>query len=148
MPRPTEDLFRLAESENIDVDAFNFDSRILGIYIRHPALDKPAIGIRRDLYQRQDSTFRTVFAEELFHHKTALGNTLRVVKYADFILTCRDEWRARRGAADFLCPIPRLLPQLQRGYRADELAEWFGVRIELIQFQLERIAAFRTVRAG
>lgn len=148
MPRTTEDLFTLAESENLDVDPVNLRSHILGFYLRHPALERACIGIRRDLYLRQCNTFRTVFAEEIFHHRTARGNSLRILTYADFVITRQDEWRARRDAADFMCPVPRILARLQRGYSVDELAEWFDVRIELIQFQLERIAAFRATQAG
>lgn len=148
MPRKTEELFALAESENLDVDAVELRSHILGFYLRHPALDRPCIGIRRDLYLRQCSTFRTVLAEEIFHHHTARGNSLRIITYADLMITRQDEWRARRDAADFMCPIPRILARLQRGYNMDELAEWFGVRIELIQFQLERVAATGAMQAG
>lgn len=139
MYRTTEELLSLVESENLDLDPVDLSSQILGFYLRHPLLERPCIGIRRDIYIRQGRDFRTLVAEEFFHHKTARGNSLKIVTYSDFLLTRKDEQRARRAAADYMCPLDVVRQLAFRHFDVDELADYFWVRRELVMIQWERL---------
>lgn len=139
MYRTTEELLSLVESENIDLDPVELPSGILGFYLRHPLLERPCIGVRRDLYIHQGRDFRTVVAEEYFHHLTARGNSLRIVTYDDYLLTRKDELRARRAAAEFMCPLAIVKELACRHFDVDELADYFWVRRELVMIQWERL---------
>lgn len=137
--RTTEELLSLVESENVDLDPVDMSSHILGFYLRHPMLERPCIAVRRDIYIRQGRDFRTVVAEELFHHKTARGNSLRIITYTDYLLTCKDENRARREAAEYMCPMDSVRKLALRHFDLDELADYFYVRRELVMVQWERL---------
>lgn len=146
MPRQTQELFDLAESQGIAVVPFPFKS-IHGLYMRSAQLSRPYIGIRLDLYHRQCNHFRTVLAEELGHHLTAArGSSLSVGSCREHILMRQDERRARRWAAEFMCRTPRVRELLARGFFPDEMAEYFMVDIDLVLVQLERITGYRHIR--
>lgn len=148
MPRKTEELFALANAEDIDVIPFPFQ-RIHGLYMRHPGLSRPCIGIRLDLYNRQCSHFRTVLAEELGHHFTAgRGNSLSFSWYRDYINMRQDEMRARRWAAEFMCPPDKIRELLARNLFPAEMAEYFMVDVELVLLQLERITGCKVIQCA
>lgn len=146
--RSTEELLSLVESENIELDPVELSSGILGFYLRHPMLERPCIGIRRDIYERRDREFRTVLAEELFHHLTATGNSLRIVTYGDYVLTRREEYRARRAAADYMCPLPLVRWLAKRQFTVEDMADYFWVRRELVLIQWQRLFTEMVQKTG
>jgi len=134
-----DDLYALAETENIKVDFFDFgNTNIKGIYYVDDHMP-PTIGL--DVSLKNDiPLFRSVFAEELGHHFTSAGICLpkQFYNYSERLVIDRIEYKALRWAANYLIPENDLLDALRDCIDTQsELAEHFRVVPEIIKIRLK-----------
>ena len=134
-----DDLYSLAETENIKVDFFDFgNTNIKGIYYVDDNMP-PTIGLDVSL-KNNTPLFRSVFAEELGHHFTSAGFGIpkQFYNYSERLVIDRIEYKALRWAANYLIPENDLLDALRDCIETQgELAEHFRVVPEIIKIRLK-----------
>jgi hypothetical protein len=132
-----EAMITLAHRENIIVEEFYLDAPLKGVYISQS--DRPPIiGLSTAIDDIAEK--RSIFAEELGHHFTSVGDCLpkQFYNYAHRMIVSRIEYKALRWAASYLIPDNALLDALRDGlYRPCELAEHFQVLPEIVDIRLK-----------
>jgi Zn-dependent peptidase ImmA (M78 family) len=131
------DMFALAESEGITVDFIDFAPPINGLYYAADDLS-PAIGLAKRI-ENDQSLLRCVFAEELGHHFTSVGDYLpkECYNYADRLKVSKIEYRAMRWAAQYLMPLDKLYVCFHEGIVTMwELADYFTATEDMVRFRL------------
>jgi len=130
------DLLELAHTEGIIVDTWNFDPPIEAMYLSLGG--KNFIALARSLLPNKRH-LRCVFAEELGHHFMTAGDLRpkRFFRYSDRLGISREEYRARKWAAQYLMPINELEKAIRDGIcEVWELADHFFVTEEMVHFRL------------
>lgn len=134
----TIELFELSDQENIKVEFHNFVHPLKGIYYAEPGLP-PIIGLDKSLIGNT-AYLRCVFAEELGHHFTTVGQCLprEFYNYSNRLHISKMEYKALRWAAQFLMPTDKIKTAFLNDYRNEwELAEYFMVTEEMASFRLQ-----------
>lgn len=134
---PTERLFAICETEQIDVEYEPVHPRLLGHYLRHPERPRPLITLHPDL-STQERLLRCVLGEELGHHFTGAGAHLAAAHFAERVMLNRSEHRAVRWAVDMLVPLEAFVPAVG-AHSLEELADRFYVTQNFIQWQAEQL---------
>ena len=134
-----EDLFELAENENIDVIEKNLPDTLKGFYYRNG--EDKLICLEKILGSKSK---RVVFAEELGHHFTSYDDTLNLNRL-DFNAESKGEYPARRWAAEFLIPDSELeeLVNFGEDLDLDDIADRYGVSRGFLKFRYEIWASKR-----
>lgn len=125
-------LYELAETENIKVVEEYLPGKLKGFYYRK-GKDKLICLEKRLNYVNK----RIVFAEELGHHFTSYGNTFNLSR-PDFITCNKNEYLARKWAAEFLIPDRIFKKTIGKDFwdlDLNDIAEDFGVTEELLEFR-------------
>lgn len=131
------DMYHIAEREGITVCFVDFEPPLDGLY----ACDRnntPGIAIAKRLLANKP-LLRCVFAEELGHHFTTVGNHMPRAFHSisDRAKIDKAEYKAIRWAANYLIPENDLLDALRSDlYEIWELAEHFCVTEEVVTFRL------------
>ena len=127
-------LMELAKAESILWSYVDFPWPLRGIYIESTT-GMQCIGIAKDIDTLAER--RSVFAEELGHHFTSVGNAIECHCYADRLNIGRVERKAMVWAVNYLIPEEKLLDVLTAGVdECWELAEYFTVTEKFMQFRL------------
>ena len=137
-----QDMYIIAEHENINIRWWNFDPPVLGVYWA-PEGKCPVIGLDKCL-EHNTKLLRTVFAEELGHHFTAADNCINNVclNYRGRLRVSRCEYWALKWAAYYLMPEEELGIALRTGYIENwDLSDYFNVTEELARFRLGLLSA-------
>lgn len=134
------ELLKLAETNGIVVEYWNFKPPLQGVYWAHPGLP-PVIGLSSALCANRIK-LRCVLAEELGHHFTTVGQYIpqgpvEYFNYGKRLEISFAEARALRWAAQYLIPLDALIRELKSGLRDRELAECFEVTLDLMRFRLQ-----------
>ena len=127
-------LYDIAEEEDIHL-FFDLDHEEL-IALYHQEDDATFISFRRDL-DKQPRLFRDIFAEELGHHFTSVGNSVFYEKYADRVIRDRAEYRALKWGAQFMMPAAEFVGSFRCCHTVHELADYFEVTEGLVKFRYE-----------
>ncbi len=132
-------MLALAEERFIKVHySNNLGNGIDGIYIEERGIP-PIIGINKRILSNTRYT-RCVFAEELGHHFTTVGDHVpkEFYCYAQRVVIDREEYKAMRWATNYLIPENDLLDCLRDGlYEIWELAEHFRVTDDFMRFRIK-----------
>lgn len=130
-------LLELAEKENILIEDFDFQGSFLGLYIKYPG-HIPIILLDKRLPYCSPLT-RCVLAEEIGHHFTMLGDSVRQrANYIDRLKVSKIEKAALKWAGKFLIPDEDLYKTLKRGQPSIyELAQNFNVTEDFIRTRLQ-----------
>lgn len=134
---PFDKLSAIAETEGIPVEYFDFAPPIKGLYWAEDDLP-PIIGLDNSL--KRDSRLLTcVFAEELGHHFTTVGQHLPREFYnrSALLYINKIEFKALRWAALHLMPYQELIHALRKGHHdVWDLADYFDVTEDMVTFRL------------
>lgn len=132
-----EDMLELSSSEGIIVEYCDFSPPLNGLYWDSPLL-YPVIMLGRHL-QDDHQQLKCVFAEELGHHFTTVGQCIpkQFYNYGARLATSKAEYKALRWAAEYLVPENDLLDVIGSGlYDPWEIAEHFTITEELATFRM------------
>jgi hypothetical protein len=132
-------LFKLAERQGIDIQWWDFKPPLEAVYWAKSGLP-PIIGLSNSLKQSSSAYLRCVLAEEIGHHFTTSGNSVprTFFHYRDRLEISKAEYRALKWAAQYLMPRGKLLRVIKNGMAEKwELAEWFNVTEEMVDFRLK-----------
>ena len=131
-------LFHIADKQGIEVEFWNFEPPLEGVYLAHYELP-PYIGI--DYSLRSDKVrLRCILAEELGHHFTSAGSAIPsdLYLFRDRLWTSRIEYRAMKWAAEHLLPRTKMLNAFHMGlYQPWEIAEYYGVTNDMVSFRMQ-----------
>lgn len=130
-------MLKLADSENIVVEKFDFAPPLRGIYICQPNR-APTIGLASSLDSIAER--RSIMAEELGHHFTTGSYCLCREFYNYSVRQNIDkiEYKALRWAANYLISDDELLDAFYEGIDdARSLAERFSVMPEIIRLRIK-----------
>lgn len=133
----TDELFDLCNNEAITVDYGDLGTSLRGIYIRHPKLDRPAIGLHNEL-NTNERLLRCVLAEEIGHHFTGTGRYLVAYNNNQRLYLDRLEYRAVAWAVNYLVPVDKFITRVGR-YAFEELVDFFYVVPQFITWQARRL---------
>lgn len=130
------DLYKIIDKENIILEEVSFKNNIDGIYFKVLGLE-PTIGINKKILSNSDKYLSTI-AEELGHHFTTIGDlTVECFTYSDKLLRNKQEFKARRWAANFLISDEELQLALQYPFsNMASLCEHFNVTEEIIRMKI------------
>lgn len=129
-------LFKVAQCNRILVDYFDFDDCFYGLYIKYEN-KRPLILLHKDLPRHNDLS-RCIFAEELGHHFTTVGNTLHCHKnYGDLLHVSKIEMAALKWAGHYLIKDDKLFQALNGQPSLYELAIFFNVTETFMRIRLE-----------
>lgn len=132
-----EKLFELAHNEDIIVEEFYLEAPLKGIYI-HQDAKPPLIGLSTAISSIAEK--RSIFAEELGHHFTSVGDSLphEFYNYSERVQISKIEYKALRWAANHLISDDDLLNAFADCIDTpSELAEYFRVVPEIISIRLK-----------
>jgi len=132
-----EEMLELSNSEGIVVEYCDFSPPLNGLYWSSPIL-YPVIMLGKHL-QDNHQQLRCVFAEELGHHFTTVGQCVpkQFYNYGARLATSKAEFKAMRWAVSYLIPEDDLLDVIGSGlYESWELADYFNVTEEFAVFRL------------
>lgn len=121
-----EKLLQIAEDEEIEVIEFDFVGNLKGLY------ENNYIGIRKDLETTKEK--RCVFAEELGHYYTTVGNI------TDLKIVCnrKQEQKAKNWSYEKLIPLRSLIKASCEGCtNLYELSEYLDVTEQFLKDTLE-----------
>ncbi len=133
----SEDLYKIAEKENIAIEQWNFKPPLEAVYMTLPD-GKPLIGLSHSL-EKDRRYKRCVLAEEIGHYYTTVGNYLPVTlfHYKHRLDLSRAEYKAIKWAAEYLMPIDEIRKAFQDGlWEAWEFAERFDVTEQFVYFRM------------
>lgn len=126
-----EKMMKIAKNEGIIVSPADFPYPLRGIYIDDGKLKM--IGIAKDIETLAER--RSVFAEELGHHFTSVGNATVCHCYADRIFIDKTERKAMVWACHYLIPEHELDVAVRCGHRSLwDLANYFTVTENFMKF--------------
>lgn len=132
-------MLALAEERYIAVHFSNdLGNGIDGIYMEKPGLPQ-IIGINKRILSNTRYA-RCVFAEELGHHFTTVGDHVpkEFYCYAQRLVIDREEYKAMKWACMYLIPENDLLDSLRDGLcEIWELAEYFRVTDDFMKFRIK-----------
>lgn len=134
-----EQLLRLADSEGIIIEHWDFKPPIEAIY-RAAVSCPPIICLSKKLNPLNNRAhFRTVLGEELGHHFTTIGDKIPRTHtcYRDKLMISKAELSALRWAAEFLIPSSELEnAMISQGCITEwEIADMFCVDEWLVKFK-------------
>lgn len=135
-------MLQLAEDEEIEVELFDFNPPVRGIYYVGENTP-PIIGLDSSLIH-DSPLLRCVLAEELGHHFTTAGCFMprQFFNHSDRLHISKIEFKAMRWAVNYLMPEDDLLDAIGSGlYEPWELAEHFNVVEEFAKFRLRLFGA-------
>jgi hypothetical protein len=117
-----ESLLREATQQGIDIVERKMPPRIKGLY------SDGVIWINRELPTVAEKA--CIFAEELGHHHTTVGDILDQSKISNL----KQEKRARAWAYERLVPLKKIIDACRSGvHDRHELAEYLGIAEEFLQ---------------
>ena len=120
------DLDQIAESLGLNVMQEKLEGRLREFYV------PGSIVISEDLSKKEK---RELVAHAIGHHLLHAGNHLsmqkRIYSFGNY-----HEKQANVFAACLLIPIKKLMRMISNKARVDEIAEYFGVREELVRLRL------------
>lgn len=131
------EMLRLATSEGIKVEYWDFEPPLEGIYLASPGIPS-VIGISKRIFE-SSPRFRCVLAEELGHHFTTVGDTLprQFYHYRDRLSVSKAEYRALRWAAEYLMPEDKLREAIRSGcVETWSIADRFNVTEDMVRFRV------------
>lgn len=143
----TSYLTQLCVAENIALVIADLGDAIYGCYVRHERLTRPVIALNPSL-AHLPNTLRSVLAEQLGHHFTAVGENVFGAYFRNRKLLTGDDRRAALWAARTLLPKDTAEIARMKGYNLDEIAEMFGVTRELVQLRLTEGRPHTIVHVG
>ena len=124
-------MMELAKNEHIIVQPADFPYPLRGIYIDDGKLKM--IGIAKDIETLAER--RSVFAEELGHHFTSVGNATVCHCYVDRIFIDKTERKAMVWAGHYLVPERDLDDAVKQGHVSLwDLADYFTVTEKFMAF--------------
>lgn len=134
--RTLTDIFEIIEKEHIIIEEVDLQNNIDGIYLKIPDL-YPIIGVSTSIIN-DNKKYISTLAEELGHHFTSLGDlTAEYFTYSDRILRAKQEYKARRWAANFLISTNDLIHALSSSITSlSDLSNYFSVSCELIKIKI------------
>jgi len=121
------ELFSLAEKENILVEFYNLPGDILGAY--YHTQNKPSIILLHKKIEHSRRLLRCIFAEELGHHfrPTLDVNSLAFARTKKCV-NAKYEKLAIFWAVEYLMPIDRLIEAVNSGFfLTHDIAEFFDI---------------------
>jgi len=130
-------LYTLADSENIIVEYRKFPPKIQGAYCQEQGCP-PVIGLSQSLHSNY-RLHRCVMAEELGHHFTSSGECIAKRHHCtqDRLTIDKIEYKVLRWATNYLVPEDDLLDVIASGLcESWELAEHFAVTDEFMGFRM------------
>lgn len=133
----TRELFELCEAEDITVEYGDLGTNLRGLYIRHPRLERPAIGLHNVLHLNE-RLLRCVLAEEIGHHFTGIGRYLVAYNNNQRLYLNRLEHEAVKWAVNRLVPEDVFIMRVGR-YSFEELVDKFFVIPQFIEWQAQRL---------
>lgn len=132
-------MYEICERESIKVHITNkLGNGVDGIYLDVPGMPK-IIGLNKQIMSNTPYA-RCVFAEELGHHYTTVGECVpkEYYCYADRIAIYKAEYKALRWAANYLIPEHSLLDALRDNIcEVWELAEHFNVTEDMVKLRVK-----------
>jgi len=133
------DIFKIINTEKIAIEEVEFKNNIDGIYLKIPDLD-PIIGIRSSIVN-DNKKYISTLAEELGHHFTSIGNlTSECFTYSNRIIRTKQEYKARKWAANFLINTDDIILALSNSITSiNELSDYFSVSSELIEIKIKSL---------
>jgi Zn-dependent peptidase ImmA (M78 family) len=120
------DLFEIAEKENVLVDFVELPWDILGVYY-YVEPDPPVILLHKKTEHRR-RLLRCVLAEELGHHFTTAFDLIAFARSNKAYMARKYEKKAILWAVEYLIPLDKLVAAVNSGlFLTHELAEYFDV---------------------
>lgn len=131
-----DNLYRLCEKENIEIEWASFHPSVLGMYVHEEDIP-PSIGLNKSILNDRLKLIE-VLSEELGHHFMTNGNyTTKLVHYRDRIRLSKEELRATRWACNFLIPDDKLFDCVKKCTSEEELIEMLDVSFEILHNKLK-----------
>jgi hypothetical protein len=140
------EMIKLAEDNRVGIEYWNFEPPVEAIYYSVPG-KRSIIGLSYTLL-RNSAHLRTVFAEELGHHFTTVGqNVLKTFfHYTDKLLYSKEEYRAMKWAANYLMPETKIEHAIKKGLTETwQLKDYFCVDEEIVTFRLRMLKKERRI---
>lgn len=122
-----DELFSLAEKENILVEFYSLPRDILGVY--YHILSKTPIILLHKKIEHSRRLLRCIFAEELGHHfKPAINVNLLAFARTKKCMHAKYEKLAIFWAVEYLMPLDRLAEAVNSGlFLTHDIAEFFDI---------------------
>ncbi|MEW8956030.1 ImmA/IrrE family metallo-endopeptidase [Clostridium sp.] len=128
-----DDLFFIANKNNILIEYHYFPENILGLYYKNDLLP-PVIGLNKSLLYNP-KLHNCVLGEELGHHFTSSGNHLYKTTYQDKLIIGKDEYKAMAWACNYLISNDILRSLINKGYTEYEICDYFKVTHEFLKYK-------------
>lgn len=125
MPMKTNELYNIAEKNNIEIKSFKLSK-----------IKSTSISIGDDYYIGIDEKNIETTAEERTHLAHELGHCMTgsfYNMYSEYDIRAKHEYRADKWAVLHLIPKDKFISLLKKGYRIWELAEYFEVTEDFIR---------------
>lgn len=132
-----QELLALADAEGIIVLTWDFKPPVEALYLSIKGKHFIAIAYSVLADKRY---LRCVLAEELGHHFTTAWDCRpkKILRYKDRLRISKEEYKARKWAAQFLMPFHELEKAIRNGiHEVWDLADHFCVTEDMVKFRLE-----------
>lgn len=138
-------LYKLCESEEIEIEWAAFNPCVLGVYVRDADIP-PTIGLNKNIFGDRLKTME-ILGEELGHHFTTTGNYAnRLLHYRDRVRLSKEELKASKWACNYLISDNELFDCAKKCTSENDLIEMLDVSFNIFQDKI-RFSSFDTLKS-